>query len=143
MSAPIDSTFISVGLELRSSGDLESLRRHFRRAVHELHYGEFADGFLLVVEPVIDGKLGSDALRCTDELLALLEAMPPALRILWERCDSRRFDYGFEGGVEGRPCAVVIDVGRLRRLAAFGIEIGMTLYPFSAPSVASAAQRNT
>lgn len=132
MNTPVDSAFINVDLELRSSVELTPLRNCFRPAVHELHYGEFEGEFLLVVELVVEAHLGTSALRCTDGLLALVESMPPALRSLWDRCDSRRFDYGFEGGFEGRACAIVIDVVRLRRMAALGIELAMTSYPFRA-----------
>jgi hypothetical protein len=131
---PVDTSFINVDLELRSSEDLVPLSEHLGPHVMELHCGEMDDGFFLSVESMIDGRLVSDALRCTDDLLALAESLPAELRGLWDRCGSRRFDYGFEGGLEGRPFSLAIDVERLRRMTALGIEVAITVYAFSAPS---------
>lgn len=134
MTEPVDSSFINVDLELHCAEDLAPLRAHFGEAVLELHCGETDDGFFLAVESLAGRKLVSDALRCTDMLLDLVDALPAELRELWDRCRSRRFDYGFEGGLEGRPFSVVIDNARLSRLTALGIDVAITLYPYSAPS---------
>ena len=134
MTAPIDSSFINVDLELLSSEDLAPLRAHFGDGVLELQCGETDDGFFLAVEPLVGRTLVPDALQCTDILLGLVDALPSDLRKIWDRCRSRRFDYGFEGGIEGRPLSVVLDTERLGRLAARGIEVAITLYPYSAPS---------
>lgn len=131
MTDPVDSSFINLDLELCSAEDLSPLAAHFGNRVFLLDCAETNGGFVLVAEPLIEGNLCADPLQCTDHLLALVESLPPALRAGWERCSSRRFDYGFDGGFEGRPYAVVLDVARVGRIAAIGVEIGMTLYGYS------------
>lgn len=130
VNPPIDASFINVDLELRSSEDLAPLRAHMGRRAMELHCGEIDGEYFLSVESLIDGNLATGALRCTDDLLAIAESLPAELRGLWDRCRSRRFDYGFDGGLEGRPFNVVIDVVRLQRMNALGIEVAITLYSY-------------
>ena len=41
---------------------------------------------------------------------------------------------GFDGGVEGKPCAALLDAARVGRIAALGLQIAMTMYAHSASS---------
>ena len=76
MNKPVDSGFINVDIELHSSEDLAPLRAHFGDRVFELHRGKSDDGNFLAVESLVARKLVSDALRCTDTLLDLVDALP-------------------------------------------------------------------
>lgn len=141
MASSAAASFINLDLELKSDEDLAPLARHCGRRVFVLHCGAVEQGmgpsaFRLAVEPVIGNQLSGDPIHCTDHFLELLEAMPLALRVVWNHCASRVFDYGFEGGSDEGRLEVLLDNARLRRIAALGIAVRITLYPYRPPSAA-------
>lgn len=138
MNGSAAASFINLDLELESDEDLAPLAAHFGNKVFVLHCEEDAGRFRLALEAVIRGALSEDAAACTEHFLTLLDALPPPLQALWQRCDRRVFDYGFEGGTDGPPCLALLGSDQLRRIAGFAADLRITVYPFQ-PSTADAA----
>ncbi len=122
--------FINLDLELDSAVDPTPLTRHFGERVCVLYCGTVGDGFRLVLEAEIDYAARRDVRRLTEHFLSLLETLPPALRAIWDRGRSRVFDYGFESGAAGTAaCEHLLDAECLRRIAALGAGLRITMYP--------------
>ena len=75
-------------------------------------------------------------------LLDSVEALPPELRSHWERCDRRVFDVAFDGGSDPFCWQTPLSAEIVRRLAAAGGELGITLYAPD-PDGATGANRDT
>ena len=127
-SAP--ATFLNLDLELRSCTDLSPLATYLQAHCFVLYNGEVPGGFLLCLEPLIDGALNQDAQRCTSYFLEVLEQLPPHLKTIWHKCSSRLFDYGFDGGREHPPLGVTLPCDTLKHITQWGIDIQMTIYPY-------------
>ena len=52
------------------------------------------------------------------------------LAAIFRGCDSRVFDYGFDGGLEEPPLVVTLPVELLLRIAGWGIDFRVSVYPF-------------
>lgn len=99
-----------------------------------LYSGKSGDEFQLTVEPLIGGHstIGPDA--CTRELLATLSTLPESLLILFRACHVRVFDYGFDGGIDEKPCSVDLSPLLLTEVAQAGISVRITVYPYRTES---------
>jgi len=124
--------FLNLDLELEASSDLAFIAERFSQRAHVLYCGEVPGGYRLSVEPVIDGALSNDPVACTEYFLGLLEGLPQDCVALLQKCSSRVFDYGFDGGLEANPYHTSISSKHLARMANLGIEFRVTIYPFRA-----------
>lgn len=124
------ASFLNLDLELDSRFDLASMATAFGTAVFSLYCGPTPTGFRLCVEPVIDGLLNADSVACTEHLLNVIETLPPEAMASWRSCASRTFDYGFNGGLEEKPLQTDISASHLARMAALGIRLRTTVYPY-------------
>lgn len=129
VNTPAAPSFINLDLELDAAFDLAPLAAYLRDRVFVLYCGETEHGFRLAFEPVIGARVCGDAAACTDYFLALAATLPPDLRGMWDRCTTRVFDYGFEGGREGSPCMTQLSAARLAAIAALGADVRTTVYP--------------
>jgi hypothetical protein len=131
-SPSVPASFLNLDLELEAAVDLAPLAESFGSQVFVLYCGEAGDAFRLSVEPVIEGKLSGDPLACTEYFLDLVDGLSKNERNLWKLCTSRRFDYGFDGGLEENPLQTNIGLAHLTRMAKLNIEIRVTVYPYRA-----------
>lgn len=124
------ATFVNLDLEIQSEESLNPLAEYLSDCAFVLYNGETDEGYELTVEPILDGKLSEDPGSCTDEFLRLLDSLPDQLVALFRRCRSRIFDYGFDGGLEAAPLAASLAAEQLSRIAAWGIDLRVTVYPY-------------
>ena len=123
------ASFLNLDLELESKSDLSSLAEFLGSRNHVLFDGRVPQGYRLHIEPLILGTLNGSVRKCTDHFLKLLESMPPEILPIWQSCKSRTFDYGFDGGAESSPLAVLLTSAQISRIAQFGLSIRVTIYP--------------
>jgi hypothetical protein len=128
------ASFLNLDLELNSATNLGRLAKHLDASAHILYSGRVAGGYRLCAEPLIDGRLSTSLRACTSYFLELLEGLPDDLAGTLQRCKSRLFDYGFDGGLEAKPLALTIPTTHLSRIARLGIGIRITVYPYREPS---------
>ncbi len=126
------ASFLNLDLDLQASFDLSPIAEDFGSRVFVLYCGEIGDGYRLSVEPVFDGLLSSDATACTEFFLRLADGLSQKNKDLWRTCDSRVFDYGFEGGYEENTFHADISADNVARMARLRIELRVTIYPFRA-----------
>ncbi|MDR3482148.1 MAG: hypothetical protein P4L91_15720 [Burkholderiaceae bacterium] len=130
MASTEPASFINLDLELESHSNLSALAQHLAGQVFVLFNGETAQGFRLVMEPLIDSALNGNPLACTEHFIALLNSLPKELLDIWKNCTFRVFDYGFEGGIECPPLHTTICTASLLQIANLGADIRITVYPF-------------
>jgi hypothetical protein len=123
------ASFLNVDLELNSPVSLAKLAKHFKGSAYVLFCGRTEGSYHLCAEALIRGHLSNNPRTCTTHLLDLLENLPAPLAALFERCSSREFDYGFDGGLESKPFSVTLAPTSLARMAALGIRMRVTVYP--------------
>jgi len=124
------ASFLNLDLELRSKSDLASLAKYFDQHASLLHSGEYAGEFHVTVEANIGGHENIGPQDCTRELLRTLSDLPTPLRSLFDGCHLRVFDYGFDGGLESAPLSFDVPAVQLAQMAAMGLDIRVTVYPY-------------
>ncbi|MEO8669769.1 MAG: hypothetical protein ABI411_00565 [Tahibacter sp.] len=117
---------------------MQPLADYFGDKVFILHCGERAGGYHLCAEPMDGTSLSPNSVVCAEHFLSLLEKLPPDLQRLWWSCTDRAFDYGFDGGLEEPPISITLDTVRLQRMAALGVSVRVTVYPFREPPAGGA-----
>jgi hypothetical protein len=130
--ASVPASFLNLDLELESSSDLGPLAEEFERRVFVLFCGPVPAGFRLSVEPLIGSSLSTSPHACTEHFLRLLEGLSPEGVGILHRCTARVFGYGFDGGLEANPIHTDLDASHLARMAALGIGLRITTYPYRA-----------
>ena len=62
-------------------------------------------------------------------MLAIVESLAPPLRSMWDGCSRREFNIGYDCGDEPWAFNQGLSVDLLRRMAAAGASLRVTLYP--------------
>jgi hypothetical protein len=94
-----------------------------------LYNGEVDSGFLTVFEPEhCENERDTPEIHAL-HVLDLIERLPTQRRGLWDDCQSRVFDFGFRSGVTPSPYFVELNLNTLKRIAAVGASIRITIHP--------------
>lgn len=131
-AASVPASFLNLDLELESSEELVALEEELRSGAYVLYSGPAPEGYRLALEPLIAGTLNGDSSSCTEHFLSRLEGLSGTARAEFVGCHSRVFDYGFDGGLEANPIRTDLSRGTLARMAALGIDVRITIYPYRA-----------
>lgn len=130
MTPPSSASFLNLDLEIDATTDLAPLAQCLKGQVFVLFCGPTDSGFRLALEPLTKGRLNSDPVTCTEQLLGILENLPPDLARAWHSHTSRVFDYGFDGGLESPPIHMTLPSATLARVVKLGLDVRVTVYPF-------------
>jgi hypothetical protein len=123
MAAP---EFLNLDVVLKSDVSFDTLIAHLGERVVVLSHHEHERQFTLVLELA---EQIYDARSCTEQFLALIDALPDAVMDLWKACTSRTFSYGFDSGANHPALDTTISADLLRRIAAINADIEITVYP--------------
>ncbi len=126
----VPAAFLNLDLELVSPLDLTPVADHLKETAFILHCGPVEAGHHLCAEPLIKGHLNADPHACTEHMLSVLEALAQQQRDLWQSCSARVFDYGYDGGLEENPLSTQLSPAQLARMAALGLHLRVTVYPY-------------
>jgi hypothetical protein len=123
MAAP---EFLNLDVVLKSKASFDALVAHLGESVVVLTHHEHERQFMLVLELAdqID-----DAQSCTQQFLAIIDTLPDTVMSVWKACTSRTFSYGFDSGSDHPALDTTISADLLRRIAAIGADIEITVYP--------------
>ncbi len=124
------ASFINLDLEIDAPFDLEPLGKHFANNAFVLYQGPTDSGFRLAMEPLLNGRLSTDAVASTEHFLGAIETLPESVLAIWSACSARVFDYGFDGGFESVPIHIDIPASVLSRASKLGLSLRVTVYPF-------------
>jgi len=124
------AAFLNLDLELRCLEDLAPLASYLEQRAMVLYSGESGGEFRLTVEPLMGGHSNIGPDLCTGEMLTTLATLPEHLLRLFQACHLRVFDYGFDGGIDDKPCSVDLSASQLAEVVRIGIAIRITVYPY-------------
>lgn len=125
MAAP---KFLNLDVVLKSNASFDALVAHLGESVVVLTHHEHERQFMLVLELAdqID-----DAQSCTQQFLAIIDALPDTVMNLWKACASRTFSYGFDSGTDRPALDTTISADLVRGIAGVDADIEITVYPLS------------
>ena len=123
MAAP---EFLNLDLVLKSNVSFDALIAHLGERVVVLSHHEYERQFTLVLELA---EQIYHARSCTQQFLAIIDALPDTAMNLWKACTSRTFSYGFDSGADHPALDTTISADLLRRIAAIDADIEITVYP--------------
>ena len=120
-----DIRFLNVDLDLESKSPLDTLLTGLGDAVVVLHQEQVNDRYAATLEITADPKTAEATIL---QFCHLLEQLPKHARAVWDRCDTRVFDIGFDAGDSPRSLRSVLDPDTVKRVAALGAGINITIY---------------
>ena len=126
MPRPI--AYVNTDLDLKSAEDLAPLVAAFQAAdVFALHVTLGDDGVwfaVLETETQYDEPEANIA-----AMVAVAEALPDELRSAWARCTVRELNIGYDCGTYPWGFTQFLSADLLKRVAAVGASVRITLYP--------------
>lgn len=123
--------YINTDLVICSSRDLTPLSVAFEAAgVWVMHTTLGNDGrwwASMEVDKNEDNFQSAD--ENIQEFMRIVELLPPHIRVMWDQCDQRVLDIGYDCGI--RPWAFTqrLELETLQRVVSARCEIKWTLYP--------------
>ena len=130
MAAP--PQFRNLDIILKSNSNLDALVEHLDERVLVLSHQEYERQFILVLELAEQTvEQIHDAQSCTQQFLAIIDALPDTAMNLWKPCTSRIFSYGFDSGADHPALDTTISADLLRQIARIDADIEITVYPFN------------
>ena len=115
-------TFLNVDLEVHGASDHPSLIRAFGDFVCVL-----SDASGILSFEVSDGPDGTLATKL-ESFVKLLSGMPPEARASWASASRRAINIGIQAGLGPQFSEWTVSSAMLCQLAAFSIELTMTVY---------------
>ena len=124
MSAAENTHFITIDLDLESQDDpavlIEALRNQVCVLRKDVEGAIHRTSFELTVSGSADALL--------QDFIALIRALPPPARTLWDGCTARVFDLGFQAGSEPYSITETISAEVVAALAELGASLAVTIY---------------
>ena len=116
--------FINIDLEVESSSDITPIIQEWGERicvlryeqVDGIYYGSFETGCSGVKEII-------------DEYVFLIEILSESSRFIWDKVEKKYFDFGYESGVEPNNFHSEINLESLKKIAAVGANVIVTIYP--------------
>ena len=125
--------YINTDMEIESLEDLSPIVEYFADDVFVLYHGE-AMGHRRAsfeVSSIVSevGGLVPDADATINHFCMFAESLPDRERAIWDRCSKKFFDIGYEGGTHSEVFRSELRSGTIKRVAALGASIVVTIYP--------------
>jgi hypothetical protein len=118
--------YLNTDLVLESAGDLTPIVEAFGDDVVVLHSG-VAKGIHRAAFEIAGSHAGPN--EDIKYFVALVEALPPNARALWEGCYSRVFDLGYSSGNETPSHTSELRSNTIQAMAALNASVAITIYP--------------
>lgn len=120
--------YLNTDLDLTSSDDLTRLAKVFEaKGASPLHVARSDDGlWRATIETDVHHH---DPEPNIAEMLAIIESLPDPLQTDWRRCTQLEFNIGYDCGTEPWAFNQGLSNVLLRRIAAVGASLRITLYP--------------
>jgi len=124
----MDIRYLNTDLEIESKNDLSRVVHEFGDDVIVLYHGEMR-GYQHASFEIAANSAGAD--ETINSFCALVENLPEEVREIWDGCCSRVIDLGYESGTSPQNFRSEIRAPTIRRVAAIGASIVITIYPLS------------
>jgi hypothetical protein len=125
--------FLNVDLDLYSKRDLRPLIAALGETVFALYAGREGKLWSAHLELAEAPRSADAAIR---KFSALVRALPPAARNLWDQAKTREFNIGLQAGFSGKPLEFKLANRTLCDVASIHARVGVTIYPPEGPSKA-------
>ena len=140
----VDFYFINLDLELKSNESVQPLMKELEDKVSLTHPGGFDELGMMELKTykTIEGKDidlyttfddSEDEIGGADifinEFCELLENLSAHSRMIWEKCELKEFDLGYQGGNTQKTFRTRIQSSTIKRCAKLGASILFTVYP--------------
>lgn len=132
----MEISFINLDLELYSKKDLTLLHNELKDKAFIL-YNDFIEYkaekyYLLSLESNLDyDNINSiDAIeKLTLDLCTLITSSSPKSRQLWDNCEEKIFNYGYESGLKPFPFSNQLSALAIKKIASLDGSVKVTIYP--------------
>jgi len=121
--------FANVEFEIESSVDSADLFKYLDKDILLSHRAKLENGNEFVSFCLKKAFRTPDA--TIDAFCSMIERLPPHERDIWDGCEERRFDIGFESGNAKRALCSKIAKDTVRRVSEISGSIVITIYPTS------------
>ena len=122
--------YITTDLDLESAEPLGLIVEALGEEVVVLHHGTVGRGRYRASFEV--AGLSEDVDATVSRFCALIESFLEADKAVWNRCSRRVFDIAFESGEQPLSFHSELRAGTVKRVAALGASIVITIYPVGA-----------
>ncbi|WP_338868457.1 hypothetical protein [Myxococcus stipitatus] len=112
--------FLNVDLDIEGE-DLNELVTTLESRAIVLHHTNTTASFELLAQP-------PDPDTAIRNLFAVIDALPPETRALWEKCTLRRFSIGISAGHQPNSRTWVLALDTLKLVTQLRAEIDVTIY---------------
>jgi hypothetical protein len=127
----MDVEYLNTDLEVESFGDLAILVTELGEDATVLYNGKAQKHNLATFE-VGEHFLNAD--EAINHFCLLIEGLSAKARNTWNKCVSRVFDLGYESGDSANCFRTELRNSTVRRAAALGASIVITIYPMGLPT---------
>jgi hypothetical protein len=128
-------SYLNSDLDLISSNDLNALAAALEKGgVFPLGIRQGNDGQWWVTFET--KKYHAEPEPNISAMLAVVETLPGALRLVWDNCKLREINIGYDCGAEPWAFSQGLSSALLGRMAAVGVSLRFTLYPDREPAQA-------
>ena len=120
--------YLNTDLEIKSKEDIAPILEAFGEKIYVLHQEINKDIHFVCCETnsnLIDANSAA-AYFCT-----LVEDLPNNVREIWNKCDTRILDMGYQSGMLPNSYKSELEATTVKRMAELGISIVVTIYSLS------------
>ena len=122
-------SFANVEFELETREDIDGLLECLGENIDISHHRQLENGIDFVSFRLRESYETPEAVIA--ELCSLVEKLPSHARSIWDGCEVRRFDIGFESGNTNLAICTEIKHGTINRVSGIGGSLAITIYPVS------------
>jgi len=123
--------FLNVDLDIYSKANLRPLVAALGKEVFALHLGREGGLWSAHLELSEEPKNADAAIRC---FAALVRALPPTKRRLWDAAVTRDFNIGVQAGSRPHAREIKLSPGTVQKVASLKARLVVTVYAPPAPS---------
>ncbi|MBC3806200.1 hypothetical protein H8K52_02425 [Undibacterium seohonense] len=131
MDSLIPPNFITLDVEIISDENLSPLADHFEEPAFVLGNQKIDNLYHLSLEPCWFNEEDKTPENCANFFVEQISKLPIELRDLWNRANSRTFDFGFESGNTLPYYKSEISADTLLKIATIGASFAITIYQVS------------
>ena len=136
----MEISFLNLDIIIYSQEDLTPLHDELTDQVLILHNDlieeENSKSYLLTFEADLDTNDIDDPINTlTLHLCELINNLSPESRRLWQQCDRKIFDYGYESGLQPLTFSAELSSQAIAQIASLEASIATTIYPYQAETI--------
>ncbi len=130
--------FLNLDIVIHSQEDLTLLNNELKDRVLILHNGliegENGEYYLLSFEADLDTDIPNASESLTLNLCKIINNLSPRSGQIWNQCDRKVFDYGYESGLQPSSFSNELSSKAIAQIASLEASIATTIYPYQLES---------